>query len=154
MAKTIDLILGSDHRGRDLKYEISDWLSGDDESGTLFNITTMWDCGTHKIDSCDYPDVVKKFAEYFDIYTHGILICGSGFGVSIAANRFPYIRANVCRTAQEVKAGRQHNDMNVLCIGADFTSYKQAQRLISTFISTEFEGGRHLRRVKKLGKIT
>lgn len=154
MARTIDLILGSDHRGRDLKYEISDWLSGDDETGTLFNIATMWDCGTHKTSSCDYPDVVKKFGGYFDIYTHGILVCGSGYGVSIAANRFKHIRANVCRTVQEVKAGRQHNDMNVLCIGADFTSFSQSKQLISTFIKTEFEGGRHLRRVKKLGKIT
>lgn len=154
MARTVDLILGSDHRGRDLKYEISDWLSGDDETGTLFNIATMWDCGTHKTSSCDYPDVVKKFGGYFDIYTHGILVCGSGYGVSIAANRFKHIRANVCRTVQEVKAGRQHNDMNVLCIGADFTSFSQSKQLISTFIKTEFEGGRHLRRVKKLGKIT
>lgn len=154
MARTIDLILGSDHRGRDLKYEISDWLSGDYETGTLFNIATMWDCGTHENKSCDYPDVVKKFGEHFDIFTHGILFCGSGFGVSIAANRFKDIRANVCRTVQEVKAGRQHNDMNVLCIGADFTSFSQSQQLISTFIKTEFEGGRHLRRVKKLGNIT
>ena len=85
--------------------------------------------------------------------THGILICGSGYGVSIAANRFKDVRAVVCRTPKEAEMARRHNNANVLCLGADFTTTSQAKKIVKTFFTTKFEGGRHQRRVKKLGKL-
>ena len=97
--------------------------------------------------------MIKEFGKNFDIYTHGILICGSGYGVSIAANRFKDVRAVVCRTSKEAEMARRHNNANVLCLGADFTTTSQAKKIVKTFFTTKFEGGRHQRRVKKLGKL-
>ena len=84
------------------------------------------------------------------IHTHGILICGSGFGVSTAANRYKHIRATPCRTSKDVEMARRHGDINVLCLGADFTTKRQAGKLVNTFFTTRFEGGRHKRRIQKL----
>lgn len=151
MAKHLDIIVGSDHRGRDLKYKISDWLCPLDEN--KLNIAVFWDCGTHKDKNVDYPDVVGKFADYFDIYNKGILFCGSGYGVMISANKYPNIRAVVCRTVKEAEISRQHNDANVLCIGSDFTNFETAKKIVKKFLTTDFLGGRHKRRVKKINKI-
>ena len=153
--KTIDLIMGSDHRGLDLKHKLLDWISPDDINGeTKFDIAVIQNLKPHEAGkSVDYPDVVKEFGKSFDIYTHGILICGSGYGVSIAANRFKDIRAVVCRTSKEAEMSRRHNNANVLCLGADFTTTSQAKKIVKAFFTTDFEGGRHQRRVKKLGKL-
>ncbi len=153
--KTIDLILGSDHRGLELKHELLDWLSPDDiESDTKFDIAVLQNLKPHEAGkSVDYPDVVKEFGHYFDKDNHGILICGSGFGVCIAANRFKDVRAVVCRDVFDVEQARQHNDMNVLCIGADYTDFETAKYMVEAFFTEKFEGGRHQRRVKKLGKL-
>ena len=88
-----------------------------------------------------------------DDYNRGILICGSGYGVSIAANRYKGIRAVVCRTPKEAEMARRHNDANVLCLGADFTNKEESYKIVDAFLTTKFEGGRHLRRVKKLGEL-
>ena len=77
----------------------------------------------------------------------GILICGSGFGVSIAANRVPRCRAVVCRTEKEAEMARKHNDANILCLGADSISLAKAKKIITKFLTTKFEGGRHQQRV-------
>jgi len=153
--KTIDLIMGSDHRGLELKDKLLDYISPDDINGeTNFDVAVIQNLKPHEAGkSVDYPDVVKEFGKSFDIYTHGILICGSGYGVSIAANRFKDIRAVVCRTPKEAEMARRHNNANVLCLGADFTTTSQAKKIVKAFFTTDFEGGRHQRRVKKLGKL-
>ncbi len=153
--KTIDLIMGSDHRGLELKDKLLDYISPDDINGeTKFDVAVIQNLRPHEAGkSVDYPDVIKEFGKSFDIYTHGILICGSGYGVSIAANRFKDIRAVVCRTPKEAEMARRHNNANVLCLGADFTTTSQAKKIVKTFFTTDFEGGRHQRRVKKLGKL-
>ena len=153
--KTIDLIMGSDHRGLELKDKLLDYISPDDINGeTNFDVAVIQNLKPHEAGkSVDYPDVVKEFGKSFDIYTHGILICGSGYGVSIAANRFKDIRAVVCRTPKEAEMARRHNNANVLCLGADFTTTSQAKKIVKAFFTTDFEGGRHQRRVNKLGKL-
>ena len=153
--KTIDLIMGSDHRGLELKDKLLDYISPDDINGeTKFDVAVIQNLRPHEAGkSVDYPDVIKEFGKSCDIYTHGILICGSGYGVSIAANRFKDIRAVVCRTPKEAEMARRHNNANVLCLGADFTTTSQAKKIVKTFFTTDFEGGRHQRRVKKLGKL-
>ena len=153
--KTIDLIMGSDHRGLEMKHKLLDFISPDDINGeTKFHIAVIQNLKPHEAgQSVDYPDVVQEFGKSFDIYSHGILVCGSGYGVSIAANRFKDIRAVVCRTPREAEMARRHNNANVLCLGADFTTMSQAKKIVKAFFTTDFEGGRHQRRVKKLGKL-
>ena len=153
--QTIDLIMGSDHRGLELKDKLLDYISPDDTYGeTKFDVAVIQNLRPHEAGkSVDYPDVIKEFGKNFDIYTHGILICGSGYGVSIAANRFKDVRAVVCRTTKEAEMARRHNNANVLCLGADFTTTGQAKKIVKTFFTTKFEGGRHQRRVNKLGKL-
>jgi len=153
--KTIDLIMGSDHRGLEMKHKLLDFISPDDINGeTKFDVAVIQNLKPHEAGkSVDYPDVVQEFGKSFDIYSHGILVCGSGYGVSIAANRFKDIRAVVCRTPREAEMARRHNNANVLCLGADFTTMRQAKKIVNTFFTTDFEGGRHQRRVKKLGKL-
>tara|TARA_B100001248_G_scaffold262730_1_gene261789 strand:- start:12832 stop:13326 length:495 start_codon:yes stop_codon:yes gene_type:complete len=163
--KSIDLQIASDHRGMELKDKISEWLTPlDDDNPTRFGITLFQDAGVYNNKKkADYPDVVqavvKDFATWdkvkagWKVYNMGIIICGSGFGVSIAANRFQYIRGVVCRTPKDAEMARKHNDANVLCLGADFTSFAQSKKIIETFLTTKFEGGRHKKRVEKLGKL-
>ena len=153
--KTVDLIMGSDHRGLEMKHKLLDFISPDDINGeTKFDVAVIQNLKPHEAGkSVDYPDVVKEFGKSFDIYSHGILVCGSGYGVSIAANRFKDIRAVVCRTPKEAEMARRHNNANVLCLGADFTTMSQAKRIVKAFFTTDFEGGRHQRRVKKLGQL-
>lgn len=152
--KTIDLLLGSDHRGLEMKHNLLDWISPDNADTTKFDIAVIQNLKPHEPgQSVDYPDVVKEFGKSFDIHDYGILVCGSGYGVSIAANRFKNIRAVVCRTAKEAEMSRKHNDANVLCLGADFTTMSQAKKIVKAFFTTEFEGGRHKRRVKKLERV-
>ena len=152
--KTIDLIMGSDHRGLEMKHKLLDFISPDNSDTTKFDVAVIQNLKPHEPgQSVDYPDVVKEFGRSFDIYSHGILVCGSGYGVSIAANRFKNIRAVVCRTPKEAEMARRHNNANVLCLGADFTTISQAKKIVKTFFTTEFEGGRHKRRVTKLGKL-
>ena len=153
MVKTNDLLLGSDHRGVILKEEILSYVSpeNDDENPTKFNLAIIQNLKPHDTkNSVDYPDIVKRFAFYFNGYSHGILICGSGFGVCMAANRFKHIRAVVCRDVYDVEAARQHNNMNVMCLGADYTDPDTAKYMVEAFFETKFEGGRHKRRVNKL----
>jgi len=153
--KTIYLIMGSDHRGLELKHKLLDWIAPDDiDSDTKFDIAVIQNLKPHEAGkSVDYPDVVKEFGHHFDKDNHGILVCGSGYGVSIAANRFKNVRAVVCRTSKEAEMSRRHNNANVLCLGADFTTTSQAKKIVKTFFTTDFEGGRHKRRVTKLGKL-
>ena len=150
--KTNELLLASDHRGMELKDKINDWICPlDEEEGTKLNIAVMHDIGVYSDKKkVDYPDIANKFADEMSITSHGVIVCGSGFGVNIAVNRHKHIRAATCRTVKEVEMARKHNNINVLCLGADFTSPVQAFKMIRAFFLTKFEGGRHLTRIKKL----
>lgn len=146
----IDLVMGSDHRGYKLKTILEKHLVPIDKD-IKRDISLYMDCGCYDEKSVDYPDVVKGMAEEMvGTFNMGILICGSGFGVCMAANRFPHMRAITARSPEEAKMSRKHNDANVLCLGADFTSVAKAKSIVDSFLTTEFEGGRHLRRVNKL----
>jgi len=143
--KNCNLVFGSDHRGYELKNKLFDWIKNNPNWVNL-NVSEV---GAYSEDRVDYPDIVGLFASEFK--DKGILVCGSGFGVAIAANRYKNIRAVTVRTAKEVEMARLHNDANVICIGADFTDFDVAQHIVATFFRTKFEGGRHAERVAKLG---
>ena len=138
------IALGSDHRGFRLKEKLGAWLR---ERGH-----TVLDLGTDGPDSADYPDyafavaraVVRRRA------ARGILICGTGIGMSIAANRLHGVRAALCETVDLARQSRRHNNANVLCLGADIISPTRARRVVEVWLHTDFEGGRHRRRVRKL----
>lgn len=113
------------------------------------------DLGTFSEERVNYPDYAKKLALSVNKKSSlGILICGSGIGVSIAANRFKKIRAAVCYNQLSASLARKHNNANVLCLGARLIHFNNAKKIINTFISTKFEGGRHTTRVKKLDKLS
>ncbi len=139
------IILASDHAGYLLKEEIKKFLNKE-------NIITI-DVGSYSREQLDdYPDFAKagnaKVAE--DSRNVGIYICGSGIGMCIAANRNPKIRASVCESVKIASLARMHNDANVLCLPGRFMKPRKAIKIVKTFLTTDFEGGRHARRIKKL----
>jgi len=111
------------------------------------------DLGTDSDASVDYPDYAEAVAAAIESGNakFGVLICGSGIGMSIAANRYPGVRAALCHSVETATLSRQHNDANILVLGARIVSEALAQECLKAFITTEFEGGRHQRRVDKLG---
>ena len=142
---TKSIIIASDHAGFLMKEKIKIFLNKS-------KIKSL-DLGTFSEERVDYPDYAKKLAlSVKKKSSFGILICGSGIGVSIAANRFKKIRAAVCYNQLSASLARKHNNANVLCLGARLISLKNVQKIVYTFISTKFEGGRHINRVKKLDK--
>lgn len=110
------------------------------------------DLGTHSTESVDYPDYAHAVAKEIESgkASRGIIICGSGIGISIAANRHPQIRAALCHSGLEAKLARRHNDANVLALGARIIGQEAAKDALRYFLSTEFEGGRHKKRVDKI----
>lgn len=137
--------LASDHAGYDLKEEIKTYLQS--------RQVNVLDLGTNSRDSVDYPDFGKAMADSIagGKAEFGILVCGSGIGISIAANRNPAVRAALCQSGLAAKLSRQHNDANVLALGARLIGVETALDCVDAFLSTDFEGGRHARRVDKLG---
>ena len=138
------IAIGNDHAGPDYKFEIVQLL----ESRGI-EITNH---GTDSADSVDYPDFanpVAKSVHQGDV-TFGILICGSANGVAMTANKYANVRAGVCWNKEITSLSRKHNDANIICIPARFTSIPQAKAMVETFLDTEFEGGRHQNRVKKI----
>ena len=138
------MFLASDHAGFKLKEEIKKFL--------IKKRNKVLDLGTKNINSVDYPDYahllskkMKKNNKQF-----GILICGSGIGMDISANKHKNIRAALCYSLKSTKLSRQHNNANVMAIGARLTKKNLALKCVNTFIKTNFKGGRHLRRVKKI----
>ncbi|NMM46008.1 ribose 5-phosphate isomerase B [Rhodospirillaceae bacterium KN72] len=136
--------LGCDHAGLDMKNALIPVL--DD-----FGLTAL-DVGTYSTDSVDYPDFADRLAEALadGRATRGILVCGSGIGISIAANRHRHIRAALCHNSTEARLSRLHNDANVIALGARTIGPEVALECVRTFLTTDFEGGRHARRVGKL----
>lgn len=132
---------GSDHGGLALKRIIIDKLK---ELGH-----EVEDVGTHTSDSCDYPEYAHKVAKKVLTTENsiGFLVCGSGMGISIAANRHKGIRAALCRNSLDAKLSRQHNNANIVAMGGRITGDALAWDIMEAFLSTEYEGGRHERRV-------
>ena len=109
------------------------------------------DQGTYSEESVDYPDYAKKVSEVvLRGAAVGILICGTGIGISMAANRHPGIRAALCENEFTARMARAHNDANILCMGGRVVGTALAESIVNTFLSTSFEGGRHARRVDKI----
>ncbi len=138
------IILASDHAGYPLKEEIKKFFNRE-------NIIAI-DVGCYSKEQLDdYPDFAKaansKVVE--DPRNVGIYICGTGIGMSIVANRNPKIRAALCHNENFASFSRRHNDANVLCLSGRFTSARKAIKIVKVFLTTEFEGGRHSRRIKK-----
>lgn len=145
----MNLLIAADHAGFELKEALKNRSS---ELGVTFT-----DLGTHTRESVDYPDYAHALARELlktgSSATLGILICGSGVGVSIAANRNPGIRAVLAENPEIARLGREHNHANVLCLGARFLSPDQALTVIRAFLTATPESGeRHVRRVQKLGE--
>ncbi|NNE30846.1 MAG: ribose 5-phosphate isomerase B [Winogradskyella sp.] len=136
--------IGNDHAGPDYKVAIVKHLEA--KGHTLTNY------GTNSTDSVDYPDFVHPVAKDVDSNTVdlGILICGSANGVAMTANKYPKVRAGVCWTNEITELTRLHNNANIICIPARFTSIPQAIKMVDTFLNTAFEGGRHQKRVDKI----
>ena len=111
-------------------------------------------CGTFNSESVDYPDIAEEVAvKALEEDIPAVLICGTGIGISIAANKITGIRAAVCRDIYSARLAREHNDANVIAIGARTTGMGIAVEMIKTFINTEFQGGRHQRRVEKIKEL-
>lgn len=138
--------LASDHAGFLLKEALIKHL-------TPLGLEVV-DLGTHSLDSCDYPDMAHRLCdEVLRTQDFGILICGTGIGMSITANRRPGIRAALCTHEFHAKATRAHNNANVLCLGERVTASGLACRLAEIFLSTPFEGGRHQRRIERINAV-
>ncbi len=138
------IALGADHAGVEAKDRLASRLA---EAGH-----EVEDCGTHGGESVDYPDYALAVARRVAAGTaeRGILVCGTGIGMCIAANKVPGVRAAKCNDPAEAELCRQHNDANVLCLGARVLDPTVLDELARTFLETPFEGGRHERRVAKM----
>ena len=138
------IYISSDHAGFKLKEAIKDYLSK--------NKIKFQDLGPNNNDRVDYPDFAHKVARKVKTNKKnvGILVCGSGMGMSIAANRHKNIRAAQCFNLKSTKLSRLHNDANVITLGSRLLSKKNALNCISVFLNTKFEGGRHTKRIRKI----
>ena len=139
----MNISIGSDHAGFKYKSDIVDSLE------KLYRIK---DYGTFSTDPVDYPDIAHLLVRSVlkKEYSFGILICATGNGIAMTANKYPSIRAAVCWNEKSTALSRQHNDANILCLPARFLSLKEASSLVYIFIHTPFEGNRHLRRIQKI----
>lgn len=139
------IVLAADHAGYEMKDDLVAELKAQGYD--------VLDLGTNGPDSVDYPDFGAALAKAIQDgkAQRGVLVCGSGIGISIAANRHKGIRAALCHDETLARLSREHNDANVLVLGARTTGIEVAKGCLKTFITTDFEGGRHQRRVDKLG---
>jgi ribose 5-phosphate isomerase B len=141
----MNVIVGSDHAGFDLKEEIKRSLN---EKGE-YPVTDM---GTFSNEPLDYPIIAHQVAKNISEkrFHWGILVCGSGIGMSIVANRYPHVRAALCSNLIAVKVSRQHNDANILVLGGRVLGTDLALEMVDLFLHTQFEGGRHQRRLEQI----
>jgi ribose 5-phosphate isomerase B len=139
--------VGTDHRGLEQKQMVSTIA---EQLGH-----EVVDHGANSTDSCDYPDIAKVLGESVASGSTdlGILICGTGIGMSIAANKIKGIRAAVCNNTHQARLSREHNDANVLCIPGDSFEESAVREMVSAWLEAEFEGGRHARRVDKVKEM-
>jgi ribose 5-phosphate isomerase B len=141
------IAVGSDHRGVELRAKLIEYL---EQLGQ-----EVVDAGTHGTESVDYPDIAAAVAR--KVANHevdrGILVCGTGVGMCITANKIPGVRAAPCHDDVTAELSRRHNDLNVLCLSGDLIGEKLADRLVEIWLKTPFEGGRHARRNQKIAAL-
>lgn len=113
------------------------------------------DYGTYSDESVDYPDFVKPLAKAIDkgLHEKGIIICGSGNGAQMTANKYPNVRAALCWSVEQAKLSRMHNDANIISLPGRFVPFEEAWEMVQVFLNTGFEGGRHGRRVEKISEM-
>ena len=136
--------IASDHAGYDLKEDIKNHL--------IKKNVSIFDLGPFINKSVDYPDYAKKLANRVKLRKSdvGILVCGSGTGMAISANKIKKIRAAVCYNLKSTRLSRQHNNANIIALGSRLIKKKMSLKLVEIFLKTKFEGGRHLKRVRKI----
>lgn len=141
------IAIGSDHRGIEVKRKLVELLGGWGHE--------VLDEGTRGAESVDYPDIARQVAQRVGRgeVERGILICGTGIGMAIAANKVPGVRAAPCHDDLTAEMSRRHNDLNVLCLSADMLGERLIDRMVEIWLNTEFEGGRHDRRVQKIAEL-
>jgi len=140
------IIIGSDHGGYQMKEAVKLFLK---EEGIEFD-----DVGTYSDESCDYPDIAKNVAlKVAKSGQKGILICGSGIGMSISANKVNGVRCALCHDAYTAEYARRHNDANIIAFGGRTTGLEIAKQMVKIFLSTDFDGGRHKRRIDKIASM-
>ena len=141
------IAIGSDHAGFGLKEEVLGLLKGR-------NIDIV-DCGTNSVESVDYPDFGARVSELVSSgeVDRGILICGTGLGMSMVANKYPKVRAALCNDLFSAKMSRMHNDANVLVLGGRVIGKDLAAEIVKVWLTTPFEGDRHLKRLQKIKNI-
>jgi ribose 5-phosphate isomerase B len=141
------IVIASDHAGYELKEKVKEYL---EKKG--FEVQ---DFGTHSTESCDYPDYAHAAGSAVNKgdVKRGIVICGSGNGVSITVNKYPNVRCALSWTPEIAHLGRQHNNCNMIGLPARFISEETALQIVDEFLNTEFEGGRHERRVNKINQL-
>jgi ribose 5-phosphate isomerase B len=145
--ETLRVAVASDHGGFELKKTVTRYL---ESQGIEYR-----DFGTHSAESCDYPDIARALAEAVadGTFDRGIVICGTGIGVSIVANKVPGIRAALCHDTFSAHASREHNNANILAMGERVIGPGLARDVVKVWLETGFEGGRHARRVDKITSI-
>ena len=137
------IFLSSDHAGFELKKTVKDYL--------IKNNIEFEDLGCASLDPVDYPDYAKILSKkLINNKSKGIIFCGTGIGISMAANRFPHIRAALCTSVEMASKSRKHNDANVLALGGRILEDKLALEIVQKFLFTDFEAGRHSLRVDKI----
>jgi len=138
------ICISSDHAGFNLKEDIKSYL--------INKQISVFDLGPYENKSVDYPDYARKLANRIKAKKSdiGILVCGSGTGMAISANKIKAIRAAVCYNVKSTRLSRQHNNANIIALGARLIKKNLSLKLIDTFLKTKFEGGRHLKRIKKI----
>ena len=138
------IFLASDHGGFELKEKVKSFL--------IDNNFEYEDLGCSSLEPVDYPDFAKLLSKKLkdNNDSKGILLCGTGIGISMAANRFPHIRAALCTSVEMASKARKHNDANVLALGGRILEEKLALEIVKEFLQTEFEAGRHILRVNKI----
>ena len=141
------IALGADHAGFALKEELKLWLTARDHE--------VLDFGTHSAEVVDYPDFAMVVAEAVTrgTATRGVLVCGTGIGMAIAANKIPGVRAALCGDAEAARMSREHNDANILTLGGRVLVPESAFSIVEVCLKTDFAGGRHTRRVEKLAAL-
>jgi ribose 5-phosphate isomerase B len=143
----LSVALGADHAGWELKEALKSWLM---EAGYQ-----VLDFGTHSPDSVDYPDYAQQVGEAVAVgkVDRGVLVCGTGIGMTMAANKIPGVRAALCGDAFTSRMSREHNDANVLALGGRLTDADMGRDILKIWLETDFTGGRHARRVNKIMEL-
>jgi len=139
-----EIYIASDHAGFKLKSKILESYFKDKPN------MIVRDLGTYSVEPVDYPLFAQKLCKKIKKDNFGILVCGSGIGVSITANRFNHIRASLCRSVYDAKMTRKHNNSNVICLSGRGFVKKNIFAMLNTYFKTGFEAGRHLRRINKI----